>query len=469
MKTTIQFIFIVASIFVCAVASSAPKKLNVLYIAIDDLNDWVGVLQGHPNASTPNIDRLAKRGMLFTNAHTTSPVCNSARAAIMTGLRPSTTGIYRNGVSSKDTVNKHPTISEMFKNQGYYTAGSGKILHVFYFKPNAWHNFHGRFPDPKAKKEDIYSIAGQFNIYPLDDDLEDETMDAKMVSWVIDELKKPHKKPFFIAAGIFRPHFIWQVPKRFYKQFPEDTLAKPRVLANDLDDVGSLGVNWALTSAKRSKDPTAKSVDTGEHARIVKAGHWGLGMQAYMACAKHADTQVGRLLDALDETPYAKNTAIVLWSDHGWHLGEKHHWRKSTLWEEATRVPFIISVPGMTQAGSRSNEAVSLLDIFPTLADITGLKAPKKLEGESLKPLLVNPNAKKDSPAVIEYKRGNVAIRGDRFRYIKYVNGEEELYDHEQDPNEWHNLAKNKKYAKEIQRLSRWLPKEFAPEPKGSQ
>lgn len=463
MKPAIQSALIIIAMSIWPAAFPATKNMNVLFIAIDDLNDWIGAMGGHPNANTPNIDRLAKRGMLFTNAHTASPVCNSSRAAIMTGLRPSTTGIYRNGVSSRKTVGQNPTISEMFKNQGYYTAGAGKILHGFYFKSGAWHEFKGKPQDPKAKPADIYSIGDQFKAHPLDNNLENETMDAQTVSWVVDQLKKNHRKPFFIAAGIYRPHVPWRVPKRFFQQLPADSLAKPPFKENDLNDVGSIAFELAMRRSGKATIPT--DINKGSHALIRNAGHWGLGMQTYLASIMHADTQVGRLLDTLDKSEYADNTAIVLWSDHGWHLGEKHHWRKSTLWEESTRVPLIISVPGMTKAGSHSNEAVSLLDIYPTLADITGLTAPKKIEGESLMPLLIDPHAKKATPAVIEYRRGNVAVRGDRFRYIKYVNGDEELYDHKNDPNEWKNLASESKYKKEIKELSKWIPKKFAVEP----
>lgn len=332
------------------------KNYNVLFISVDDLNDWVGVLGGHPNASTPNIDRLANRGMLFTNAHTASPVCNSSRAAVMTGLLPSTTGIYRNGVPSKPVVNKNVTISEVYKNNGFYTAGSGKLLHLFNYKKGAWDDVKKRFPDAIADKREVYSVGGEFNIHPLKNNLENETMDARTVSWVIDKLQQPHDKPFFIAAGIYRPHVLWRVPQRFYAEFPEENIVIPSTIENDLDDVGSIGMAWALQGKDQVKDDKADSLENSAHSNIKRAGHWQLGMQAYLASIKHADTQVGRLLDALDTTGLTEKTIIVLWSDHGWHLGEKNHWRKSTLWEESTRVPLIVSVPGLTKANSRSTK-----------------------------------------------------------------------------------------------------------------
>lgn len=442
---------------------NTPKKLNYLMISVDDLNDWVGVLQGHPDAVTPNIDRLAKRGMLFTNAHTASPVCNSSRAAAMTGLLPSTTGVYRNGIPSKKIIDKNITINESFQQAGYKTMGVGKLLHTFYYQKGTWDEFYKRFKEPKANKKDIYSIGGEFKGMPLDNEHEDNTMDAKAVDWAIDRLQQKQDKPFFLAVGIYRPHLVWAVPKHFYDDFPADKIQKPQVKPDDLNDVGATGFKWAIKGADQ-KEGKATSLDNAPHANIVNAGDWGKGLQAYLASIKHADNQVGRLLDALDKSEYADNTAIVLWSDHGWHLGEKHHWRKSTLWEEATRIPFIISVPGLTKAGSQTNQAVSLIDMYPTLVDLANLKQPKKLDGESLKPLLIDPNYDKKSPALTTYYFGNTAVRDDHYRYIKYENGEEELYDHKNDPNEWHNLAQLPEYQTIKKELATWLPKKYAKE-----
>lgn len=442
------------------------KQLNVLMISVDDLNDWVGVLGGHPQASTPNIDRLAQRGMLFTNAHTPSPVCNSARTAIMTGLMPSTTGIYRNGVSAKQTVNKHLTISESFKQNGYYTAGAGKLLHLFYYKAGAWDEHMGRFPDPKAKGKDSYRIAGdQFMVGQLANTDEDKTMDVQTTDWVIKRIMQKRDKPFFIAAGIYRPHVPWLAPKKYFDEFPPETLTRPLVKDDDLDDVGEIAFKFAMTNADQDKTQIIPAdINDSTHAKIVSQNEWGRAMQAYLASVKHADNQVGRILDALDNSPYKDNTAIVLWSDHGWHFGEKQHWRKGTLWEEATRIPFIISIPGQTTAGSRSDEAVSLIDLFPTLIDSMGFSTTAKLSGESLLPMLQDPTASKKSPAITEYYEGNVAVRDDRYRFIHYINGDEELYDHQVDPQEWTNLANNPEFLSIKKQLATWLPKKFIPE-----
>ena len=446
----------------CFAVPAQEAARNVLFIMLDDLNDWVGVMGGHPDAQTPNMDRLAQRGMLFTNAHANSPVCNSSRASMMTGLLPSTTGIYSNGVSQERFIKTTPTMADMFKAQGYYTAGVGKLLHGFYYNPKSWHTFKKKFPDPHANKAAIYPIANQFKIHPLDDEEEANTMDALAVSWAIEQLNHKQDKPFFLGVGIYRPHVVWRVPKKFYLAFPEESIDYPLVKDDDLNDVGSTGFEWAMTG-QDSTEPV-KDVAKGPHAQIVKAGHWQKGMQAYLASIKHADHQVGRLLDALDASGHADHTIVVLSSDHGWHFGEKQHWRKGTLWEEATRVPLIISVPGMTKPGSRSHEAVSLVDLFPTLADLTGLNAPQNLQGNSLTPLLRDASAAKSAPAISEYYRGNVAIRDERYRLIEYANGEIELYDHQQDPNEWHNLASKPEFKSVIAQLSQWRPKQFAKE-----
>ena len=249
--------------------------------------------------------------------------------------------------------------------------------------------------------------------------------------------------PFFLGCGFFRPHLPWYVPRRFFDRYPIDEIVLPAVRDDDQDDLPLEGLKFAR----------ARHTDFDV---IRDAKKWKHAVQAYLASITCVDDRIGRLLDALDESPRANNTIIVLWSDHGWHLGEKHHWHKSTLWEEATRVPLIISVPGY-EPGT-CDRTVSLLDLYPTLNEVANFEQVMNLDGHSLVPLLENPNASRAQPAVIEFKRGNVAIRSARFRYIRYRDGGEELYDHAGDPHEWRNLASDARFADTKTQLGKWDP-----------
>jgi arylsulfatase A-like enzyme len=252
--------------------------------------------------------------------------------------------------------------------------------------------------------------------------------DARTVDYAIDFLRSEHESPFFLACGTFRPHLPWYVPKKYFELYPLDEIKLPTVREDDLDDIPAEG--QALSQSRRSDFDTIKA-----------AHHWKQAVQAYLASISFADAQVGRLIAALDASGLADRTIVVLWSDHGWHLGEKNHWHKMTLWEEATRVPLIVVAPGVTTPGSRCASPASLIDVFPTLNELCGLPALDDLDGESLVPLLRDPNARRSEPVVIQYKRGQCAVRSVDHRYIRYSDGSEELYDHRSDPNEWVNLA----------------------------
>ena len=258
-----------------------------------------------------------------------------------------------------------------------------------------------------------------------------------------------------MAAGIYRPHLPWFVPQAYFDAHPLQDIVLPTVLENDLDDVSEIGREFTQESSMPPLDL---------HEWVVEADKWAEGVQAYLASVTFADAMVGQILDALDRSGRADNTIIVLWGDHGWHLGEKLRWRKQTLWEESTRVPLIFVVPGVTVPGSRSERTVSLLDVFPTLAALADIDAPEHVEGTSLVPLLRDPEAEWDRPAISTHYFGNHAVRNERFRYIRYHDGSEELYDHDADPNEWHNLAGNPDYADAQAELASWLPTEEAPD-----
>jgi arylsulfatase A-like enzyme len=240
----------------------------------------------------------------------------------------------------------------------------------------------------------------------------------------------------------------WQVPRKYYDLYPLDKIAMPTVPEDDLNDIPPAGVQMARPG--------------GDHAKMLETGNWRYAVQAYLASITFADAQVGRVLDALKASPYAGNTIVCLWGDHGWHLGEKHHWRKFSLWEEATRAPLIISAPGVTQPGSVCARPVDFLSIYPTLADLSGLPAREGLDGVSLMPLLKDPQAAWERPAITTHGRGNHGVRSERYRYIRYADGSEELYDHAADPAEWKNLAGDPRLAEVREELAAWLPKQEA-------
>lgn len=432
--------------------SSQP---NVLFIAVDDLNDWIGVLGGYPGVKTPNLDRLAQRGMLFTRAYTAAPACNPSRVALLTGIRPSTSGVYHNDQAWRPVLPEAVTLPQLFMAHGYQVVGAGKIFHGRYPDDPSWHQYLPRGPDPQPDEkasQDPQNRAGGIIWGALD--VPDEEMDDyRMVSWVIDYLKKKSRpgadqRPFFAACGIFRPHMPWQVPRKYYEMYPLEEIRLPEVPEDDLADVPAAG----LRMARPERD----------HAAILKTGNWQRAVQAYLASITFADAQVGRLLDTLDQSPFRDNTILVLWSDHGWHLGEKQHWRKFALWEEATRSVLMFVVPGMTQAGSVCHRTVDFLNIYPTLADLCGLPRGDHLEGVSMRVLLENPKSGWGHPALTTHGRNNHAVRSERWRYIRYADGSEELYDHQSDPMEWKNLASNPQYARTKSDHAAWLPRKNA-------
>ncbi len=431
-------------------------KPNVLFIAIDDLNDWIGCLGGHPDVKTPNLDRLAQRGTLFTNAHCSAPLCNASRASLMTGLLPSTTGVYSNRQPFRRVRPDAVTLPMHFMEHGYRAVGGGKIYHGGFPDPPSWQEYfpsqkQNKPPDPAPENPPLNGIpnTGHFDWGPIDV-ANGDMGDWQVADWAIGELGKKHDKPFFHAVGIFRPHLPWYVPRKYFEMYPPEEVTLPNINENDLDDIPPMGVQIA----KPDRD----------HKKVMESNNWRKAVSAYLACVSFADACVGRVIDALDRSPYADNTIIVLWSDHGWHLGEKLHWRKFALWEEATHNVMMVVAPGVTRPGVRCARPVTLLDIYPTLVELCGLRPKEGLEGQSLVPLLKNPTASWERPALTTYKRGNHSVRTERWRYIRYNDGTEELYDHDNDELEWNNLAKGPKYADVKAELARWLPKVNAPD-----
>ncbi len=434
----------------CAGPAAAADRPNVLFIAIDDLNQWVGHLGRSPQAKTPNLDRLAASGITFTAANCAAPACNPSRAALMSGLRPSTTGVYDNGQNWMPVIPQDKTLTTQFLKAGYNVYGAGKIYHANAHRPGEWTEYHKGAPDPNnlhptAKDRGV----GGIRFAPLA--ASDEQMnDYKVASYAIDKLQAEHDKPFFLAVGIYRPHMPWFVPKKYFDMFPLESIELPPHQEDDLADVPAAGRKLAKPN--------------GDHALMLKSGRWKEAVQAYLASIAFCDAQVGRVLDALDASPKKDNTIVVLWSDHGWHLGEKEHWRKFALWQEACGSVYIWRVPGVTRPGGVCDRAVDHMSIYPTLCGLTGVPTPSHVEGLDITPLLKNPAAPWQAPALTTYHKGSHSIQQGQFRYIRYGSGGRELYDHAQDPHGWTNLASDPTQAELIDMFEKFLPASEADE-----
>jgi arylsulfatase A-like enzyme len=446
-------IFVLASF-----AAAAAERPNVLFIVVDDLNDWVGPLGGHPQVKTPNFDRLAARGVTFTNAHCQAPMCNPSRTSFMTGLRPSTTGVYaldpwfRTAEPLKNLV----TLPQHFEQNGYVTLCTGKIHHDGFppkderkdgveFSRWGFAGSHG--PYPKTKNVETVSKHPMLNwgVYPGRDE---EMSDYKVASWAIEQLKNPPAdgKPFFLAVGFRRPHVPCLAPQKWFDLYPDDdTLIMPPIKRDDLDDVPKAAayLHWKIPEPRLDW--------------LEAHGEWRNLVRSYLACISFMDAQVGRVLDALDASGKADNTIIVLLSDHGWHLGEKGQTGKLSLWERSTRVPLIFAGPGIAKS-ARCDRTVELLDLYPTLSELAGLPARSGLEGHSIVPQLIDTTAPREFPAITTQDLNNHTVRTQRWRYIRYFDRSEELYDEQADPDEWTNLAADTNYAQTKQDLAKWLP-----------
>lgn len=434
----------------------AVEKPNVLFISIDDLNDWVGCLGGHPQVKTPHIDRLAKRGTLFRNAHCQAPLCNPSRTSVLLGLRPSTTGVYalapwfRTIPQYKD----HPTLLQHFQQHGYRTLTTGKVFHDAY-PPKAdrvdgrevdvW-GYHGTF-GPRPPKP-LVQVAGKhplvdWGVFPERDELQE---DWKVADWAISQLREGTKQPFFLAIGFRQPHVPCYTSQKWHDLYPDETLQMPPVKEDDREDLPRFAsyLHWSLP------EPRLKF--------LREKNQWKPLVRSYLASISFMDSQVGRVLDALDQAGLTNKTIVVLWSDHGWHLGEKGITGKNTLWERSTRVPLIFAGPGIT-AGGQCSRPVELLDLYPTLCELCGLPLREGLEGHSLLPQLRKADAPRVWPAITTHNQNNHAVRTEDWRYIRYADGSEELYHLRTDPHEWTNLAPNPQYANQRQELAKWLPK----------
>jgi arylsulfatase A-like enzyme len=465
---------LILSIFLPFLAN-ANERPNILFISIDDLNDWVGPLSGHPQAKTPNMDRLAKMGMLFTNAHSPGMTCNVSRTALLTGLRPSTTGVYGNPTDWRkvEKLKGVTSLPRHFKESGYQTFGAGKLFHAStwnmwaYFGYNDTTAWNAYFPSLNRQVPDEVwphdvpvngPIVKTFDWSPVAT-TEMAMGDGQVTTWSVEQILANGTEPRFNAVGIYRPHLPWYLPRKYFEMHPLEGITLPPVRANDLSDLPE-------SVSKQYENPRATST-AGRFKWVSEDpenNRWKQIVQAYLASVSFADAMLGHVLDALDQSGRAQNTIIVLWSDHGFHVGEKKRVGKGTLWRESTRVPLIVVAPGVTQPGSRSSTAVSLMDLYPTLVDLADLETPSHLEGTSLVPILKDASKRSNRAALSTSSFGNHAVSGNNYRYLKYQDGSEELYDIVNDPHEWTNLAGNPRHTETIAELARWLPKHDEPD-----
>ena len=473
----------VAALSLSVSLAAADSKPNVLFLAVDDMNDWIGCLAGTspdngPRALTPNLDKLAARGVNFTNAHTAGVFCAPSRSAIFSGQFAWTTGCYR---TANYFVNR-PNIESLqmsFAKAGYMTLGAGKLFHhpVGLIDQRGWTEFFVRSqsqrkngwaldswsegtPFPTPFPASIYNMGqkvtgGLFLDWaPIPNNKEEEMADTIRVNWAVEQLSKKHDKPFFLACGVYAPHFPNYCPQKYFDLYDPELIELPPYKADDQDDL----------PPKIRKQKTARS---RIHQKLESLDAVPDAIHGYLACISYADAMMGRILNALDNSPYADNTIVVFWSDHGYHHGQKGHWGKHTLWERTSNVPFIWAGPGVA-GGIKSDVTVSLIDMYPTLVEMCGLPRPAQaLEGESIAGTLKNPAKAEDRNVFLPYMEpGEYAVINRDWRFIRYGEDGEEFYDLQADPNEWNNLAAKPEHAERMAGMRKLAPEKFAaPEP----
>ncbi|WP_162006828.1 sulfatase [Roseimaritima sediminicola] len=480
MQRSLCFIAIVLiSVVPLAAQSPAVSRPNVLFICVDDLNDYISPLADHPGVRTPNFEWLAKRSVTFTNAHCAAPACHPSRVAVLTGVHPVKSGLYENLFRAHGPRWRHESpvledavvLSQHFRDHGYHAAGGGKVFHTLQWTPgdsqndpSAWDTYRGDPLDPisgdwprpafvRTTNQNRGFVGKRplnfylFGAAPLE--LGPEQGDGAVVDWAIDRLQSPPDQPLFLAVGLFRPHIPWEVPAQWFDLYPVERVQLPQYREDDLEDAYSHGrESW--------------------HRWVTDNDQWRHLMRGYLASISYVDHQLGRLLDGLDASPLADNTVVVLWSDHGFHIGEKENWEKFALWQQTTRVPLFIHAPDLSQDGARTQQPTTLTDLYPTLCELAGLPVPPQCTGTSLVPQMREPSAVDDRVSLTSFvfkdtgRRPSHGISDRRYRYIRYHDGFEELYDLQRDPHEFHNLAGQVEYAAVRQRLSARLPDEAA-------
>lgn len=468
MRVAVSLRIAVAVLAVAGISCQQPSEVliehpNVLFISLDDMNDWVAPLSGHPQALTPELDRFAETGVLFRRNYTASPGCNPSRSAVLTGLHPTTSGMYSNYQDWREVpaLQEVSTIGQHFRESGYYTAGAGKIFHYSQVDSTGWDDYFPSISNPMPQEflppgrpVNMTAFPYMYNMFdwaPLEKS-DEETADFQTVSYISEQLERDHDRPFFLAAGIYRPHLPWYVPQEYFDRFPLEDIQKPAILANDLDDLGPVARELIVRGGNY-------------HKHVLEADQWDEAIQGYLASIAYADAMLGRLLDALEASPYADNTIVVIWSDHGWQLGEKEHWRKFALWENVIRTVFtmrvpegVAALPGGSAKGASTDNLTSLMDIYPTLAELCQLTPREDLDGRSLTGILAEPSVPVARPILSTYDYGSYSVRYENWHFIRYIDGSEELYDLEDDPEEWHNLAASEDFRSTKTMLAGFIP-----------
>jgi len=434
-----------------SVAFTAPKKSikkkNVLFIIVEDLKNIMGCY-GNPLVKTPNLDRLAQRGVIFNRAYCQYPVCNPSRSSFLTGLRPDTTKIFDNVQKLEEYVGYQTTLPELFKKNGYETVGLGKVFHgkKKSIDPNIWSQQFDFKPTEKGKLGERRNMTDgkvKWCSWLAAEGEDSDQPDGMLADKTVELLKeKNRKKPFFIVTGFRKPHDPFDAPKKYFDMYPLGGLMPPVVPDNrEPENSYAIGSAW-----KREFDKFSLQ-DKREFLR------------SYYACTTFTDAQIGKIMDSLDEENLWKDTVVLFVGDHGYTLGEHDWWNKNVVFEDSARIPMIAVVDGETLVNAACNKFVEMVDIYPTFADLCGLKAPDNLEGISFRPLLCNPNQRWKKAAFTQVKRSDVAgksVRTQRWRYTEWNEGRvgTELYDHASDPGEYRNLAKKPDFKNVCKELS---------------
>ncbi len=446
---------LVVTVIVSTTATARTEdkpRPDIVFIIVDDLNDWVGCLGGHPAAKSPNIDALAASGMLFSQAYCNSPQCRPSRTSLNYGVYPFKTGTYFNARGPDETRITTPTMQRFFMDSGYRVASGGKVFHGNPGRVGDALLPRPRDPKPPKGEDNFNAMRAPNDGYALN--VGDEEMgDYKVASWAIDQWKTVTEKPLFMSVGFFRPHRPLQVPKPWFDRFPLKSIRRPAE-PDGVDDWSDMPEFARCLARSHAHKPLHDGLS--DHEYIVANEQWDATIRAYHASVAFVDRQIGRFLHSLKENPRGRETFIMLVSDHGWHLGEKKHWCKGAIWEQTTHIPFIVRGPGV-KPGTKCTQPASLIDVYPSLVDFAGLEIPVWLDGTSVKPQLADPSTPRP-PAISSYGEANTSIRTERWRYIRYEDGSEELYDHTVDPDEWTNLANKPEHKETKRRLAKMIP-----------
>ena len=473
MKTTWTRSMLLAACLLGSLIGAEARPPNIVMFVVDDMCDWIGPM-GHTQALTPHMDRLAAQGVTFRNAHTAGIFCAPSRTALFTGKHSSTTGCYTTQVYHHQAPGITP-LQKILQDGGYATHGAGKLFHhpAGFVDLRGWDEFFVRdagqkqrgwaleswtlddpaLPDPYPNS--IFNHdrepANKFFMEwgKVKNENEEKMADTIRTEWACDLLRRKHEKPVFVAVGLYTPHFPNYAPEKYFDLYDPKTITLPPYKADDLEDLPP--------KVRRAKENRG-----AHHRRLVSLDAVDDAIHGYLACISYADAMLGRVLDAIAEGPDADNTIVVVWSDHGYHHGEKLDWGKHTLWERTSNVPFLWSGPGIAK-GAAVDATVSLIDVFPTLTDLSGVADSGKRDGQSLAAVLKDPATARDRDVLLPgMQPEEYAVMNRDWRYIRYADGTEELYNVRQDPNEWNNVARNPEFEGVKTKLRAAAPARFA-------